>query len=273
MKKFEGILFVSDIDGTLLRNDKSISEENVKAIEYFKSEGGIFTIITGRTPTGAVGIVEAVKPNAPFGCGNGGGIYDYRNGKFLFTVDISRSVLDLVEYVDKNLPDAGIEIITHKNVYFCKPNAATERHKMNENLPFLNCHYSEVKEPIAKILFAVEGETAMLNLVDMLSNHPLSNVFDFVRSDDEYYEILPKGVNKGILVEKLAEILGISKEKTIAIGDNDNDVAMLKNAHIGIVVSNASEKAKAASDYITVSNEENAVAKIIDDIDKEIIKL
>ena len=273
MKKFNGILFISDIDGTLLRNDKSISKENVKAIEYFKSQGGIFTIITGRTPTGAVGIVETVKPNAPYGCGNGAGIYDYRNGEFLFTVNISSSVLNLVEYVDKNLPDAGIEIITHENVYFCKPNAATARHRMNENLPFLNCHYRDVKENIAKILFAVEGERAMVNLVNILNNHPMACDFDFVRSDEEYYEILPKGVNKGILVEKLAENLGISIEKTIAIGDNDNDVAMLKNAHIGIAVSNASEKAKAVADYITVSNEENAVAKIIDELDRGIISL
>ena len=47
MKKFEGILMVTDLDGTLLRNDKSISEENLKAIEYFKSNGGIFAFVTG----------------------------------------------------------------------------------------------------------------------------------------------------------------------------------------------------------------------------------
>ena len=50
MKKFEGILLCTDLDGTLYRNDKSISPENRKAIEYFKREGGCFTFITGRMP-------------------------------------------------------------------------------------------------------------------------------------------------------------------------------------------------------------------------------
>lgn len=270
MKRFEGILFISDIDGTLLRNDKSISAENLKAIEYFKSHGGIFTLITGRVPIGAVDIVNTVKPNAPCGCINGGGIYDFKTEKYLFTVEISPSALELVEYVDEKFPSVGIEVHTHEKIYFCKTNAATERHRNNENLPFLQCHYKNIKEPVAKILFAVEDEITMLKLIELLDAHPISENFDFIRSDTEYYEILPKGINKGILVEKLSDILGIDKQKIIAVGDNDNDVSMLRTAHIGIAVSNASDKAKKAADYITVSNEEDAVAKIIYELDKGI---
>ena len=76
MKKFEGMLFATDLDGTLLRKDKTISEENLRAIEYFKAQGGIFTFITGRIPAGAKEILKMVTPNAPFGCINGGGIFD-----------------------------------------------------------------------------------------------------------------------------------------------------------------------------------------------------
>ena len=48
MKKFEGILITTDLDGTLLRNDKSVSRENLSAIEYFKENAGVFTFVTGR---------------------------------------------------------------------------------------------------------------------------------------------------------------------------------------------------------------------------------
>ena len=67
MKKFEGILLCTDLDGTLLRADKSISRENKEAIDYFKANGGRFTFITGRVPTAAQAVYDAVRPNAPIG--------------------------------------------------------------------------------------------------------------------------------------------------------------------------------------------------------------
>ena len=71
--KFDGILICTDLDGTLLKNDKTISRENLDAIEYFKKEGGYFTFITGRMPYFAREIYNRVSPNAPIGCINGGG--------------------------------------------------------------------------------------------------------------------------------------------------------------------------------------------------------
>lgn len=267
MRKFEGLLFATDIDGTLLRNDKTISEENLSAIEYFKAEGGLFTFVTGRIPAGAKEILKIVKPNAPFGCINGGGIFDYSKKELLWSVEMPRDVLQLVEYVDKNLPDMGIEVNTHENVYFCKKSAATEKHRIDESFPDLVCHYNDVKEPIAKILFA-DNEKNLLKLMEILHKHPMAKEFDFIRTDAQYYEILPKGVNKGTVVKKLAEMLGVSDDKTIAAGDNDNDAPMLRSVRFGFAVSNASECTKKAADFITVSNEEHAIAKIIEDIDK-----
>ena len=111
MKKFEGILFVTDLDGTLLKKDKTISEKNLEAIEYFKSEGGIFTFVTGRIPAGAKVVNDVLKPNAPCGCINGGGIYDFKTDKLLWSLNIPRDVLELVEYIDNEVPGIGIEFI------------------------------------------------------------------------------------------------------------------------------------------------------------------
>ncbi len=267
MKKFEGLLFVTDLDGTLIGNDGTISKENLDAIEYFKAEGGIFSFITGRLPFGARRIYDIVKPNAPCGCINGGGIYDYEKKEFLWSAELPKSALDLAEYVDINLPPMGIEVNLHEKIYFCKKNASTENHRLTENFPDLSCHYRDVKEPIAKILFADDNEENIITLMKMLEHHPRAWEFDFIRSHREYYEILPKGISKGKLVIRLAEILGIDAKKTIAAGDNDNDISMLECAHVGIAVSNASDGAKKAADYVTVSNEESAIAKIINDIE------
>ena len=67
MKKFEGMLICTDLDGTLLRRDKTVSMENLEAIEHFKAEGGYFTFITGRMPYYVDDLPERVRINAPFG--------------------------------------------------------------------------------------------------------------------------------------------------------------------------------------------------------------
>lgn len=99
MGKFDGYLLCTDLDGTLLRNDKSVSSENLEAIEYFKREGGRFTFITGRMPYYVSNIYNCVKPNAPFGCCNGGGLYDHMKQEYIWKQPIEREVLTLVEYV------------------------------------------------------------------------------------------------------------------------------------------------------------------------------
>ena len=88
-----------------------------------------------------------------------------------------------------------------------------------------------------------------------------------LRSERSLFEILPKGVNKGLALGKLAEQLGIDMKRTVAIGDYDNDAAMLRAAGVGIAVANASRAALEAADAVTVSNEEDAIAKIIYDIE------
>ena len=70
----------------------------------------------------------------------------------------------------------------------------------------------------------------------------------------------------------MAELLGIDPNKTIAVGDYYNDVSMIKNAGLGFAVANAVDDAKAAADYITVCNNDSAIAAIVDGLDRGIYK-
>ena len=266
MKKFDGILLCTDLDGTLLRNDKTISRENKEAIEYFKSEGGLFTFITGRMPYYVSDMYEAINPNCPFGCINGGGIYDHRRGEYLWTTQLDDSVSVLIEYIDKNIPDIGIQVSTFYKTYFSKDSEAMTAFRKAAGLPNIIRHYSEVTEPIGKIIFADFKESNIQLLEKLLRSHEIADKFGFIRSDKTLFEIIPKGVNKGTLLTKMAEILGIDMKRTVAIGDYNNDVPMLRAAGLGVAVSNASEAAREAADHITVSNEEHAIAKIISDL-------
>ena len=273
MGKFDGILICTDLDGTLLRRDKTISEENVRAIEYFKSEGGYFTFITGRMPMYVPYIYNTINPNAPFGCINGGGIYDHRTGKYVYTVELDRMALDLVDAVDRELPMIGIQVNSFEKVYFNKDNEAMVHFRKETGAPNYKCHYRDVKEPLAKVVFGDECEENILALAKLLSEHELADSFDFIRSDRTLYEILPRGNSKGNILLKMCDFLSVDPKRSIAVGDYDNDVSMLNSAGLGIAVSNATESVRAVADIVTVSNEEHAIARIIYDLDEGLLKI
>jgi Cof subfamily protein (haloacid dehalogenase superfamily) len=268
MGKFDGILLCTDLDGTLLRNDKSISPENRAAIAYFKREGGYFTFVTGRMPSYVWDMYRTVQPNAPVGCVNGGGLYDYENERYLWTHGLSRDVMELVDYVDTHMPTMGIQLNTFDTVYFCKESSALSDFRAETGVPNIVRPYREVPDPIAKILFADRDGDEITRLAALLSAHSRAGEFDFIRSDLTLYEILPRGIHKGVSLSKLSEILGIDPRRTVAVGDYDNDIGMLRTAGLGVAVANATEAVKAAADMITVSNEQHAIAAVIDHIEK-----
>ena len=267
MKKFDNILICTDLDGTLLRNDKSISEENINAIEYFKENGGCFTFVTGRMPFYVTYIRDAVRPNAPIGCINGGGVYNFATQQYLWTTSLSDSVVELVKCVDKAFPNVGIQMNTFHKTYFSKDNETMVHFRKETGLPNLWLPYDNIPETLSKVIFGSDDESELLAVADMLKGHPIAKDFDFIRSERTLFEILPKGIEKGVAVEKIAEILNIPIERTIGIGDYNNDISMLKTAGIGIAVENAVKEAKEAADFITVSNEEHAIAQVIYDLE------
>ena len=272
MGKFDGILICTDLDGTLYKNDKTISAENRSAIEYFKREGGYFTFVTGRMPNYSMDAYRAVNPNVPFGCINGGGVYDGAAGKYVWTCTPLVNVTDLLQCIDNAFPEVGIQICTFDKTFFVKENETMVDFRRITGLPFLTCDYRSVTEPIAKIIFGTDREEDIQGVEKMLRAHPKAGMFDFIRSEKKLFEILPKGVQKGLAIERLVEYLGTDMSKTVGIGDYNNDVGMFHAAAIGIAVANASPAAREAADFITVSNEEHAIARVISDVEHEIYR-
>lgn len=271
MKKFDGILICTDLDGTLYKNDKTISEENKAAIEYFKAEGGFFTFITGRMPYYSSDAYEKVRPNVPFGCNNGGGLFDGEHGDYVWSTPMPDGAIELIKSIDEKFDNVGIQICCPYTTYFVKEADTTVDFRKRTGLPKINCHYSEVNEPISKVIFSTDVERELFDVEKTLKAHPNAYKFDFVRSERRLFEILPKEVDKGLALRKLTEHLGIDVRKTIAVGDYNNDIGMFKAARYGIAVSNACPDALFSADIVTVSNEEHAIAKIISDIENGMI--
>ena len=262
MGKFDGILFCTDLDGTLYSSDKTVSEENLNAITYFKSEGGIFTFITGRPPLSAASIWNLIQPNAPYGCFNGAGIYDQRTKNFLWRMTLPEDAMDLVAYVDEHLPDIAIQLNTESMVYSNKDNSAMADLRRVQKLPEIFCHYRDVREPVVKVIFAHRDGDRITALQEALNRFPKAGDYDYIRSESTLYELLPKGVSKGAALEKMAQLLNVDMRKTVAVGDYENDVSMIHRAGIGFAVANACTAAKAAADRVTVDNDSHAIAQL-----------
>ena len=273
MGKFDGILICTDLDGTLYKNDKTISKENKEAIEYFKKEGGYFTFITGRMPYYSLDAFNAVEPNVPFGCTNGGGLYDGTAKRYIWKQPLPHDALQLVQYIDERFVNVGIQLCCFDKTCFAKENNTTVRFREITGLPKISCDYRSFDEPMGKVIFCTDIEEELLSVEQALRGHQNHDNFDFIRSERSLFEILPKGVNKGLGLRKLAEYLNVEIRNTITVGDYDNDVTMLRAAGLGISVSNGSKSALDAADLVTVSNEEHAIAKIIYDLEDEKILL
>lgn len=273
MGKFNGILLCTDLDDTLLTTDKKVSRENKRAIEYFKSEGGLFTFATGRVPIGAKIMLEQITPNAPMVCFNGGSIYDFNSKKMLWSRSLDKNAINVVEYIDKTFDFAGIEICTENKIYFSRINQIVKEHQEAEKLPDNPLDYHDVKEDWKKVLFMVEAEQ-IPQIREAIASSPFADKYTFVQSSPWYYELLPKNSSKGEGLAKLADLLDISITKTVGVGDNENDLMLVKTAGAGVAVANAVEEIKNAADYITAAdNNQSAIAEVIASIENDKIKL
>jgi Cof subfamily protein (haloacid dehalogenase superfamily) len=208
-----------------------------------------------------------IKPNAPVGCINGGGIYDFERNEYLWTMTLPRDATELVGAVIDGVPEVGVQMNALDKIYFCRENERMAKFRRFTGSPNITGDYKTLDVPVAKVVFGSDSEEEINRIAGILRNHPRSAEFDYIRSERTLYEILPKGSSKGNLLPRLAEILGVKMSRTVAVGDYNNDVSMIEDAGVGIAVANAVEEAKAAADIVTVSNEEHAIARIIEEIE------
>ena len=267
MGKFDGILIVSDLDGTLLDNRSRIAEKNRKAIAYFESEGGRFSYISGRVARCLKPIFAMMCPNIPVGANNGM-LYDVTREEWVDFEPMKPEVVTLANDILARFPEAGLVVMGKRHVYFSKKDPIGDRFRDIVGLSERYDPIESIPEDYCKILFTYPAER-FDELRQAVDAHPLAKEFELVRSDARYYEVMPKGCNKGRALLRLAKYLGIDPERTIAVGDNENDMSMFRAAKIGIAVANASEMAKSAADLVLdVTNEDGAIANIIERLDR-----
>jgi Cof subfamily protein (haloacid dehalogenase superfamily) len=258
---YDGILFVSDMDGTLLDGRSQISRENQQALQYFVDHGGLFTIATGRMERSVEPYLPLLPVNAPLILYNGAVIYDPESRRRLFQVGLAEEIRAIVQALMARFPELGIEVYHGERIYFLQKNEETENHKAKEGFVPGLVAMDQLPGPWIKILLS--WEPARLAEVEAwLPERP--ELFRTVYSEPHFLELLPPGVSKGAALQKLVGILGRPDLKTVCMGDNPNDQEMIEVADLGVAVANAHPALQRAADFISRRHDAHAVAEVVE---------
>ena len=258
--KFEKCLIASDYDGTLYDNTGTVPASVIRAIQYYMSEGGFFTVCTGRIRQG----FRAFDPayiNAPVLLGNGAAAFDYTKNEYAFLASMNEEALPLVDALSREFPEMSIELYAPEKIYAIHMSDNTHHHFTSQYLDFIQIgSAAEAEGPFVKIMLDAQEKSAEVqDFIRAFGDDP-----GFLPTRGGFVEVLKKGVNKGSGLFRLADSLGVPHERTFAVGDGYNDVDMLRAAKYGFVPANGSEEAKEAGDFIVRSNDEGAVAHVIE---------
>lgn len=261
--KFKNVLLASDFDGTLADCNGKIPESVISAIKYFMSEGGRFTVCTGRIFQG-FHLYSEEYINAPVLLGNGAMAYDYKNKEIVFNDAIGDEGIASLEDIIFHFPSVAVETYSFNKV--CSINAGENsiHHFTSMGIDFTEVESPEKAQiPWTKVMIYAHG--CSLEVQRLLDRHAGVN---YLKTTGEYIEILKRGVDKGTGLLKLGKMLGCEPCDIYAAGDGYNDVDMLRAAAKGFVPENGSQEALAVADYVTRTNNDGCIAHAIEILDK-----
>ncbi len=265
MPDLSGYFLITDLDGTLLTDDKRVLKEDKEAIDRFRECGGQFTIATGRTLQAAERFLTQLEIDIPAVMYNGSLIYDIKEKKPLYTFELEKGAKEIAVTILNKFENTGCEVLRLDNIYVVCNNEYERRHV---ELCQVKPAYVDINdmEEIGwhKVLFADSPER-ITEIADFVKDKELP--VDFVRSDRCYFEILPKGSSKGTALKEYIKLMHLESKKVIAAGDYNNDIEMLSAADIGVAPMNAQPEVKKAADIVLErSSNEGAVSELIEKI-------
>lgn len=258
MNRFRGKFLLSDFDGTFTGSDGQIPQANIEAAKYFISEGGLFTICTGRTVQGFLKY-DPGYINAPVICGNGAMAYDYARAEVVFAECIGEEAFALVREIRDRFPGVPIEMYPLGRAFVIYPNEVTERHLVPQRMPYYEVgDPAEAETPWQKIMLNTGGDVQksaeIQKFVTAYTDDPC-----VIPTNGTWIEIVKRSVSKARGMFRLAEIMGVDKSEVYCCGDGCNDASMLSAAP-SFCPSDGDGLAKAAAKHIGCPRDEGIVA-------------
>lgn len=254
-----------DIDGTLLNSEHQITDETKEAIRKIVCEKNVqVVLVSARMPKGITFLQKELGIDGYIICYSGSIILD-KNGKIIYNKEINSTITkDILKAIEEY--DVGINIykddrwIVEKNDIW-----ANEESRIIGFEPEVISFDDviNVNDNIGPNKILILAESSENLKVNKILEEKFKDRINIYPSKLTYLEIMDKKVCKTEAIMQLLKLLDIRREEVIAIGDNYNDIDMIKFAAVGIAMGNAPQEVKEVSDYVTATNDEDGVAKVI----------
>jgi Cof subfamily protein (haloacid dehalogenase superfamily) len=256
-------LVVSDVDGTLLTGDKTLTGGARAAVRKLRDTGIGFTIISSRPTIGMGFLIAPLAITLPVGAFNGSAIVDPQLNpieQHLIPAAVAQRCLDVFN-------EYGIDIWLFTNDLWLTRNAdgeyvPAERRAIRAD-PEIVRDFTPYLTAACKIVGS-SADPALLQRCEVAMQQALGAQATAVRSQSFYLDVTPPGCDKGTFVQAMAKRMGISTDAVATIGDMQNDLAMFRKSGMSIAMGNATDDVKRHATHVTASNEEEGFAGAID---------
>ncbi len=260
-------MIVLDLDGTLTNRNKEITPHTKEALFELKQKGGVIVLASGRPTYGVMPLARELELDQSGGyilSFNGGRIIDCKTKETIFARELPVSSNSRIIRMAE---EHGVNILTYENEQIITPNGADEyvgkESAVNKlEIKEISDMESYVQFPVEKFLMLEDGD--YLAMIEPKVKAALGRDYSVYRSEPYFLEILPKGIDKAASLERLLSRLDMRREEMIACGDGYNDLSMIKYAGLGVAMENAVLPVKAAADYVTLSNNNDGIAHVIE---------
>lgn len=263
-------LYVTDLDGTLLRSDTTISEYSETTLNRLMSEGVMFTYATARSYASASPLVKNLELRCPAVIFNGVFVVDPKTGRHLIENVYSKECQQLARdfFVRENIAPLVYSYIDGRE------RVSYLESRLGDVANYVNSRKNDRRmRPVGSYDELFCGDIFYFTVIDPKNTELLDSVFTrengFSRNvqrdtydDMIWYEIYDKSASKANAVLQVKEL--VNADRLVCFGDNLNDISMIKAADVGVAVENACDELKALSDVTVESNNNDGVAKYID---------
>ncbi|MGO9006639.1 MAG: Cof-type HAD-IIB family hydrolase [Beijerinckiaceae bacterium] len=254
---------VSDVDGTLVTDDKTLTWRAQAAVAELHARGITFTIISSRSPRGMRMLLDPLEITTPIGCFNGGVIAKPNLSvitEHLLASQVARSAVDMLDaHGAQSWVFAGQDwLVRESNGPYIGFEERTLRFQ-----PTIVKNFGAFLDVASKIV-GVSGDFELLAQCERDTQAVLADQATVARSQPYYLDITHPLANKGVALSELSKLFHIPLAEIAVIGDGGNDIAMFERSGLSIAMGNASPEVRRAADFVTGSNRADGFADAIE---------
>lgn len=254
----------SDIDGTLLNTSHRIPELTKRKIQDMNQNGIPFVLVSARMPKGMREIRNELGAQSPMICYSGALVVDEKDHPIYSVALGKEEAKQLCDVIKEKNREISVNIYSN-DLWMVED---IEEFWVKQEMEITGVGAKEVSfedfsvfEEVHKILCMGEAEDIARLEQDLKQQFPEIRIY---RSKDTYLEIMSMRASKSDAVHMLEQRFEIQREESVAFGDNFNDIDMIEYAGFGVAVGNAMAEVKDAADYVTDTNDNEGLRKVLD---------